>query len=774
MSRGGWLPVAIWIALLAAAATVIARAPIGADLSAFLPRAPTPAQQLLVDQLREGVVSRLMLVGIEGAPPERLAQLSKALAERLAPLAAFAYINNGAADLLERDGEFLLRNRYLLSPGVVLERFTAAGLGQALSDAEGVLGSPLGMMAGELLPRDPTGEVLRLVDELQLEHGPLKRDGVWFSADGTRALLMAQTAAQGFDIDAQQAAIAEVRSAFAGAVQEQSAPAARLLLTGPGVFAVSTRAAIRGDAERLAAWATAGVALLLLLVYRSARVLLLGLLPVASGAAAGVAAVALGYGSVQGITLGFGVTLIGEAVDYAIYLFTHTAPGRPPVRALERIWPTLRLGMATSACGFSAMLWSGFPGLAQLGLFSIAGLIAALLVTRFVLPRLAPRDFFARAPEGLADAALWLASLAPRLRVPVVLLVGAALAWLGLRSGPVWDDQLSSLSPVPAADQALDAALRADLGAPDVRYLAVIQGDSRQAALEQAERAGAALGKLGAAGALAGFDSPARYLPSEATQRARKQALPEAEQLRASLDQAVAGSAFRPGAFDAFLSDVAAAREAPLLDPAALRGTGLSLRVDSLLLERGTRWYALLPLRGVVDASAIAGAVIDAGGVMLDLKRDADALYREYRARAALFAGVGAAAIALLLLVALREPLRLWEAVAPLVAALVLTGALLLALGQRLTLFHLVAMLLVAGVGSNYSLFFEHETLRRGDPRHTIVSVLLCAAATVLAFGLLASAHAPVLSAIGSTVVLGASLSLLFSAVFSRGLVSGR
>jgi predicted exporter len=283
-----------------------------------------------------------------------------------------------------------------------------------------------------------------------------------------------------------------------------------------------------------------------------------------------------------------------------------------------------------------------------------------------------------------------------------------------------------------------------------------------------------ALGKLIAAGALTGFDSPARYLPSEAAQRARKQALPDAQQLQASLGEALAASAFRPGAFDAFLADVAAARQAPLLDQAALRGTGLGLRVESLLVEHGARWYALLPLRGVADADAIARAVTGVGGVMLDLKRDADALYQGYRARAGLYAGVGAAAIALLLLLALRDRIRLWEALAPLAAALVLTWALLLALGGRLTLFHLVAMLLVVGVGSNYSLFFEHETLRRGDPRNTLVSVLLCAGSTVLAFGLLATARAPVLSAIGSTVAIGASLSLLFSAVFSRGLVSER
>jgi predicted exporter len=774
VSRLRWLPVALWFGLMAAAASLIARAPIGADLSAFLPPAPTAAQQVLVDQLREGAVSRLMLIAIEGAPEERLAALSAGLAARLARTVDFAYVNNGAVDWLERDGEFLLRHRYLLSPAVVPERYAAQGLRERLEEAQALLASPMGMMVGELLPRDPTGELLALVDAYQPEGGPQKREGLWFSRDGRRALLLAQTVAAGFDIDAQQRASEHVRAEFAALAREQDAADARLLLTGPGVFAVATRAAIRDDAERLALWAACGVALLLLVVYRSPRVLLLGLLPVVSGAVAGIAAVVLVHGSVQGVTLGFGVTLIGEAVDYAIYLFTHTGPGRPPARALERVWPTLRLGAATSICGFSAMLFSGFPGLVQIGLFSIAGLLAALLVTRFVLPALAPREFFARAPEALAGAALGLARRAPRLRVPVMLLVAGAAAWLALRAGPTWDDRFSSMSPVSEADKALDGALRAELGAPDVRYLVVVQAPSEQAALERAEQTGAVLQGLVGSGVLGGFDSPARYLPSGATQRARLQALPSAERLRADLAQAVAASAFRPGAFDAFLADVEAARSGPLLDRAALRGTALALQLDTLLASREAHWYALLPLRGVHDVQAIGQAVGRTAGVLLDLRRDVDELYGGYRARAALFAAVGGAAIVLLLMLALRDPVRLWEALGPLIAALVLTAALLLLLGERLTLFHLVAMLLVAGVGSNYSLFFEHETLRRSDARSTLVSVLLCAVSTVLAFGLLATASAPVLRAIGMTVALGASLSLLFSAVFSRGLEGSR
>ncbi|MBT9497068.1 MAG: hypothetical protein IV103_07290, partial [Zoogloea sp.] len=62
-------PVLLWLLGLALCATLALRAHYSADMSAFLPRNPTPAQQLLVEQLTEGVLSRLLLVGIEGGTP---------------------------------------------------------------------------------------------------------------------------------------------------------------------------------------------------------------------------------------------------------------------------------------------------------------------------------------------------------------------------------------------------------------------------------------------------------------------------------------------------------------------------------------------------------------------------------------------------------------------------------------------------------------------------------------------------------------------------------
>ena len=758
----------VWAALVTACAWLAWRADYTADLSAFLPRSPSPSQQVLVDQLREGVVSRLILAGIEGAPPPVLAAISEAVTVRLAAEPEFAYVNNGAEARLTADGEFLLRHRYLLSPGVTPERFTVEGLRQALEDDLDLLASPVSTLMSSLLPSDPTGEFLRLLELFELEGGPQKRDGVWFSADGSRAMLLVQTRAAGFDIDAQERALARMRSVFAAAAAEQGAPQARLQVSGPGVFAVSARENIKQDVSRISLLAIALVSTLLLVVYRSPRVLVLTLLPVASGATAGVAAVSLGFGSVHGVTLGFGATLLGEGVDYAIYLFTNTAPGSMPARNLARVWPTLRLGLVTSVVGFGALLLSDFTGLAQLGLFSIVGLIVAFAVTRFVLPELSPAGFSVRPAAALGAALEGLSRRARVLRIPLLLLVLLCAMWLATRGGELWDDRLGSLSPVSDADSRLDESLRRDLGAPDVRYLVVVSAGSAQAALQAVEGAGAKLEELQRAGALTGFESPARILPSDATQRARQAALPEPAMLRRNLEQAARGLPFRIELFEPFQQDVAAAKLAAPIAAGDLKGIGLALRLDSLLAERRTGWIAMLPLRGVKDGDAVTRALLGVDGLyLLDLKEEANALYRGYRAQALRFALLGAGAIVLLLLVSLRSPRRAAEVLLPLAAALLLTCALLTLGGRQLTMFHLVGLLLVVGVGSNYTLFFERETFARTDPQRTRVSLALCNCSTVIGFGLLSLARAPVLSAIGTTVAVGTFLSLLSAAVMA-------
>ncbi len=760
----------IWLAFVALCIFIISRSVFNTDMSAFMPRSPTPTQQIMVEQMRDGAVSRLILAGIDGAPAPALAQISKAMAARLRGDGEFVAVNNGERVGLEKDFELLWRNRYVLSDAVTPQRFTAQGLHDSLSAYLELLGTPMSAMAQRVLPDDPSGELIHLLEQVEGQAHPAIRDDVWFSRDGSRAMLLVQTKGSGSDIDAQEHAMQHIQAAFDEAAKRSQTAHARVQMTGPGVFAVQSRASIRDDACRLSLIATLLVATMLLLLYRSPRVLALGLFPVASGALAGIAAVSVGFGSVHGITLGFGVTLIGESVDYAIYLFTQVGEHDTPQSTLRRIWPTLRLGVLTSVCGFSAMLFSGFTGLAQLGLFSIAGLLAAVSTTRWVLPNLLPAGFSVHASPRLGAAVMSVVRYAPRARLALAVLVVAALVLLFVKRDGLWNDSLGSMSPLARESQLLDEQLRNDMGVPDVRYMLILNADDQESVLRQGEEIAVILREQVQAGALDGFDVP--LLPSHRAQLARLAALPDAASARENLEQALRDLPFRSTTFATFPQQIALAKQQAPLDRAALQGGNLGLRLDSSLLQRGSGWVLMLPLRGVRDAERIGHDIRGATRtpfILLDMKRESEQMFHDYRREASRYALFGALAIVALLFVSLRSVRRVFEVCLPLVAAVIIVTAGLMLTGHALSIFHLIGLLLVVAVGSNYALFFDRRCASPQDRERTVTSLLFANASTVLGFGLLSFSQSPVLNALGSTVAAGAVLSLIFSAILIDG-----
>ena len=770
MTRSGRAALLLWLLGLALSIGVILRTPFSTDMSAFLPRSPEPAQQILVDQLRDGVASRLILVSFEGAPTATLAAVSRTVAGALRTAPEFSLIDNGEGTIGQADQAYVWHNRYLLSDGVTPDRFTAAGLHQALQQDLQLLSSAMAPLIKGSIAHDPTGETLALVHRMAGEAQREIRDGVWTAKDGTRALLLAQTRAPGFDIDGQEQALAAIDQAVATARRTvEGAGAVRLIATGPGVFGVKTRAQMKHDVTLYSAIATLTIVGLLLAVYRSPTMLALTLVPVVTGALAGVAAVGLWFGFVHGVTIGFGVTLIGEAVDYAIYLFAQTDPAEGPRGTLSRIWPTLRLGVLVSICGFAVMLFSSFTGFVQLGVFTIVGLAVALAVTRFVLPILVPRRFAGLRDAGFAPALLRQVQRAPRLRPLLLGLALVAIGLVALRGGSLWQDDLASMSPVSPADQQLDRELRRDVGAPDVRYMVVAEAPDREHLLQACEQATAALGPLVPAGVLSGYDSPDRYLPSDAMQARRKAALPDRVTLAQNLAGALEGTPFRPDVFQPFLDDVAATKASDDLTRASLDGTALALKLDALLIERAGRVVGIMPLRDVSDAGRIGAALAGIPGVkLLDLKSESDRLLHRYRQEALLLALVGSGVIAALLLASFRAIGPAVTVLAPLALAVAVTLAILTLGGRQLSIFNLFGLLLVVAVGSNYCLFFQRGGLAGPAGERTVTSLLLANVCTVVGFGALSFSRIPVLYGIGGTVAIGTAISLVAAAILAR------
>ena len=152
--------------------------------------------------------------------------------------------------------------------------------------------------------------------------------------------------------------------------------------------------------------------------------------------------------------------------------------------------------------------------------------------------------------------------------------------------------------------------------------------------------------------------------------------------------------------------------------------------------------------------------------LVIDLKHEADALYVTYRSEALRHALFGVAAIVVLLAFALRSGRRVFRVVLPLAAAVVIVSASIVLRGTQLSIFHLVGLLLVVAVGSNYSLFFDRQTAVPEDRERTRVSLIFANLSTVFGFGLLSFSSVPILRDIGSTVALGTVLSLVLAAIF--------
>ncbi|MGJ7567416.1 MMPL family transporter [Variovorax sp. GB1R11] len=769
-----------WLLVLLCGAMVIARTHIGADLSAFLPKSPDVRQRVLIEQLQSGVASRTLMLGIEGGSAEQRAAVSRAVGKDMRESKLFDLVQNGDVSDWSEAGAWVLQHRYQLSPGVTPGQFTAEGLRDAINETLSMLGTPAGNAIKPLLDRDPTGETQRIAMELVPASAPRSEDGVWMSRTAPRALMISTTRAAGSDLDAQAVAIARVQSAYQAATREMGASAPKLLLSGPPVFSVMSRDKIKTEAIHLAVVGGIVMGGLLLLAFASPRALVIAFLPVATGVVIGTASVSLVFGSVHGLTLGFGSTLIGETVDYAIYYLIQArqvgagaVAGTGWQRWRDLNWPTVRLGLLTSVCGFAALVFSGFPGLAQLGVFSIAGLVSAALATRYVLPVLAPDGATGMGMRKyMAQMAGALVRGLPRLRWPLAALGVAALGLVLWQGGHLWRADLGAMSPVPKAAQQLDETLRNDIGASDGGVLVVAYGDDEQSALRHTEAAAARLDALVDKGELIGYETVTRVLPSVETQTARIASLPSSEILRANLAEATKGMPLPASRLGPFVDDIEAARKLLPVQRADLSSGPLASVVNTLMYERpGGGWGTLVVLHPgkTFDQGRLEAALTGLPEVqVVDVGRELAGLYQRYLHEAFVQVLLGALAVVVLLGIYLRSWRRLLAVCQPLLFAVVLVLGGMAVLQSALGILHLVGLLLIVAVGSNYALFFDQlRTTGRAD-EDTLASLMLANLTTVVSFGLIAISDIPALSSIGRVVAPGALLALLLSAAFAR------
>jgi predicted exporter/predicted hotdog family 3-hydroxylacyl-ACP dehydratase len=761
------LLLAAWVVALAILGWFVQRQlVVGADLRLFLPSPTTPEQRLLLEEVGEGPASRVLAIALDGAPPEQLADVSRELVATLQDSREFRLIANGEFALDSVPDE-LLPHRFLLSPTLDTQRFDAQYLHAELLARARDLASPAGSFLEPWLPRDPTLEMLKLLQGWQPMQEPRREYDVWFDRSGHRALLVAATEAPAFDPDRQRAALAELQRALASAAA--GAPV-KMAVSGAGEFSVLMEERTRGQAQAFGTAATVGMILLLLIAYRRIGSIVLSILPLASAGLVGLAVVSALFGTVHGITLAFGFTLIGVAQDYPLHLLSHRRPDEEPAAIARHLWPTLATGVASTCIAYFTFLFSGVIGLAQLACFTVAGLAVAGLTTRFGLPPLMARvaqDFGA---SRFLDRSWNRIEALPRMRWIAAVIAVVALAVIALAPRQFWENDLARLTPVPEDLLLQDQRLRGELGTPDVRYLLVVDAANSDAALGRLEALEPGLRELIERRAIGGYDHAARYVPSAASQLRRQQRLPDLDTLRSALREALVGTPFRPDVFEPFVQDVERARTLPPLSIESMRKSSLGASMDMLISQRPERTNALITFSGVQDVAALRALAAAAGSDvrLLDTKGESEALVAAQRSRMLWTLAVASLLLIGVIAFALRSRSRIYRVLAPMALTTLIVLAVLRGSGVSLNLFHLISLILAAGLGLDYALFFEHASADRAEQRRTLHAVLVCSLSTLMVFALLMISDVPVLRAIGVTVTLGVVFNFALALLLTR------
>lgn len=636
----------------------------------------------------------------------------------------------------------------------------------ALARAYGAFGGPkLGAFRD-----DPFGLFAGWMQERAGETPVRPRDGRLFvEGEGRQYVLLTYTLKQSaFSLGAQGAVLPLLDAARAAAAA--AVPSAEVIQAGVVLHAGAAGRQASREIHTIGVGSLVGIVLLTWLTFRSVTPIFLNLLAIAIGFLGALSVCWLLFGRIHLLTLVFGASLIGVAQDYGLFFLCHRLKADPQLdspRLLRRLLPSLGLTLLAAVIGYLGLAFTPFPGLRHMAVFSALGLVFAWLTVvcwfpTLVKPGTLKAGWLARRYRGLAAGWPRVSNQPLTLALVAVLGVVAALGWSRLT---VNDDirSLQSSPPELVRDQIKLGKL---LDAPSPVQYYLVRGASDEEVLQREEALKRRLDALIAQGHIKGYQALSNWVPSMRTQAAR---LTLVDRALLAGNGPLARLAREIGEDDEW---VAATR-------AHLRTNAVPLRLDDFMrtpasepwrhlwLGRVEGEYAsIVALRGMRYASIplLAGAAQGMAGVQwVDKVGGISSVLGRYRAWMG-WVVLGAYAVVFLVLLP-RYRGRTWRVLAPTAAASLMTLAVLGFAGQSLQLFHVLALMLLLGVGVDYGIFMQEEPGSGEDAPWLAVG--LSAASTILSFGLLGLSGTPALQAFGLTMLVGTALVWLGAPCFT-------
>lgn len=501
----------------------------------------------------------------------------------------------------------------------------------------------------------------------------------------------------------------------------------------------------QNDISTIGSISVIGIILLIMSIFRSVIPIFLSLLSIFIGIVCGLVAVLASFGQIHIMTLVMSTSIIGIAIDYSLHYLTERllhGDQESPYASLKKLISTLFIALCTSFIAYLVLLIAPFPGLKQLSMFAIFGLIGAFMTVICWYPILVNK-LPVRQHVGQRILTRWLDIW--QNKKTQWLLVSSALIFIGIGlSNLKIDDDIGKLQALPAELQQQEQQIIDITGQTSDQKWFIVFGDSAEQTLQRLENFIPKLEQAKSNGWFTQYQSI--NLPSIGKQK-RNIAL---------IDQ------YTPEII-AKLNQIGFAIKTPSLQetntfitPNLWEQSEISHGKKLLWLSLKTGESAtLIPISGINNLTEISQmSQIDEGIYWLDRRSEFTTMFTHYRVYLTKLIIGSVIAICICFMVYNRKH-GIRTGLKSTLPTLLSIGIALSVHGmidQTLNLFSMLALILVIGIGIDYSLFLSN---RKSQTQSALLAVTMAAITTLLSFGLLIISHTTAIMGFGLVLTSG-------------------
>jgi predicted exporter len=750
--------------------------PVDTDILALLPKIESnPTNELARRAVSQYVVGNVIfLVGEEDPASARNA--ATIFHEQVKSSSVFMKVDFVIDESLQRRWlEPYLAHRYSLLSDRHREWLNRGQSDLIVREAYQQVNSPFAAISSELLEQDPLFLFSGYLKTLQsASNGMILDNGLLVSRHNNRSyvLLRAIVSESVFNIDVQET----FQRTYTNALKEVRAqyPQADVLSTGMILHATEGTQSARTEVTTIGIGSIMGIIILLLSTFRSLAPLWLCLLSILTGLIAALSVSLMVFDRLHIITLVFGASLIGVSIDYSFHYLCEHFSGDEDRNSLDHVIKGITLGLITSVIAYLSLSVAPFPGLRQIALFSSVGLVASYFSVIFWYPMLlTPKKYLTVPIMALLARKLIHAwdMVTSRSQLGLALVLFAVGSVYGITHLEI-DDNVRNLQNTSSKLVRDDELIQAIMNEGGSSQFYLVEAATPQLVLEREKLLSEYLRKEATRGAISSYRAISNLLPPIREQRQNRSLLQkELNDRESPLRTYLIDLGFQEEKIGEYVKNVTNSKDSFLqLDDWLQTAIAEPYRFQWLGAIDGG-FASVVVLGKITDIKALeeGGGLIE-GVSFVDPIASISKLMQTYRELAIKLVVVGYFIIFFLLIMRYRFS-RACLIMAPPVLGSIFAVSSLAAMGESLNIFNTLALLLVLGVGIDYTIFFAERTENRDV---TMLAIMLAALTTLLSFGLLALSDTLFVHSFGLTVCFGLSFVLVTSPAVGSSLLGSQ